>query len=213
MANLVGEDALVATSGLVFQTLRADVRFSEFIVLTNFSELAAHVRRFLQGAFGGNEWPELRVNVEFLRGYDNLADALVDVLNQPMPLGADIMSEAFNLLATDMADDGRVLLILERIGSLILELPEVCKTGEGIRVKQSEDVQERVKYIPLDATSPDWPVDDGAFDIVLMSYISGSVPEPIIGALYANAFKALKPKGRLLVHALMMNDALDGHES
>ena len=27
-----------------------------------------------------------------------------------------------------------------------------------------------------------------------MSYISGSVPEPIIGALYANAFKALKPK-------------------
>jgi len=94
--------------------------------------------------------------------------------------------------------------------SLILELPEVCKTGEGIRAKQSEDVQERVKYIPLDATSPDWPVDDGAFDIVLMSYISGSVPEPIIGALYANAFKALKPKGRLLVHDFMVNDALDG---
>ena len=43
--------------------------------------------------------------------------------------------------------------------SLILELPEVCKTGEGFRAKQSEDVQERVKYIPLDATSPDWPVD------------------------------------------------------
>ena len=115
MANLVGEDALAATSGLVFQTLRADVQFSEFIVLTNFSELAAHMRRFLQGAPGGNEWPELRVNVEFPRGYDDLADALVDALNQPMPLGTDIMSEAFNLLATDMADVGRVLLFLERI--------------------------------------------------------------------------------------------------
>ena len=55
------------------------------------------------------------MNIEFLRGYDNLADALVDALNQPMLLGADIMSEAFNLLATDMADDGRVLLFLERI--------------------------------------------------------------------------------------------------
>ena len=53
----------------------------------------------------------------------------------------------------------------------------MCKTGEGFRAKQSEDVQERVKYIPLDATSPDWPVDVGAFDIVLLSYISGSVPE------------------------------------
>ena len=47
--------------------------------------------------------------------------------------------------------------------SLMLELPEVCKTGEGIRAKQSEDVQERVKYIPLDATSPDWPVQGFEF--------------------------------------------------
>ena len=61
------------------------------------------------------EWPELRVNEEILRGYDDLADALVDALNQPMPLGADILSAAFNLLATDMADDERVLLFLERI--------------------------------------------------------------------------------------------------
>ena len=90
------------------------MRFSEFIVLTDFSELAAHVRRFLQGAFEGDEWPELRVNKEILRGYDDLADALVDAL---MPLSADIMSAAFNLLATDMADDE--LLFLERIERLL----------------------------------------------------------------------------------------------
>ena len=41
------------------------------------------MRRFLQGAVGGDEWPELRVNEEILRGYDDLADALVDALNQP----------------------------------------------------------------------------------------------------------------------------------
>ena len=42
-----------------------------------------------------------------------------------------------------------------------------------------------------------------------MSYISGSVPESIIGALYKNAYKALKPGGRLLVHDFMVNDSLD----
>ena len=94
--------------------------------------------------------------------------------------------------------------------STVLELPEVCRTGEGIKAEQSADVQARVSFVELDATSPDWPVSDAAFDVVLMSYISGSVPEAIIGALYANAHKALKPGGRLLVHDFMVNDSLDG---
>merc|ERR1719310_1165274 len=94
--------------------------------------------------------------------------------------------------------------------STVLELPEVCKTGEGIKATMSADVQERVNFVELDATSPDWPVNDGAYEVVLMSYISGSVPEVIIGELYKNAYKALKPGGRLLVHDFMVNDSLDG---
>jgi len=94
--------------------------------------------------------------------------------------------------------------------STVLELPEVCKTGEGIKASQKADVQGRVKFVELDATSPDWPVTDGSYELVLMSYISGSVPEAIIGALYKNAYKALKPGGRLLVHDFMVNDSLDG---
>ncbi len=43
-----------------------------------------------------------------------------------------------------------------------------------------------------------------------MSYISGSVPEPLIASLYANAHKALVPGGRLLVHDFMVDDSLDG---
>merc|ERR1711920_745250 len=72
------------------------------------------------------------------------------------------------------------------------------------------DVQNRVTFTELDATSPTWPVSDAAFDVVLMSYISGSVPEPIISGLYGNAMKALRPGGRLLVHDFMVNDSLDG---
>lgn len=94
--------------------------------------------------------------------------------------------------------------------STVLELPEVCRTGEGIRKQQAEDVQARVSFKELDATSPNWPVDDASFDVVLMSYISGSVPEAIISGLYGNAFKALRPGGRLLVHDFMVDDSLDG---
>lgn len=94
--------------------------------------------------------------------------------------------------------------------STVLELPEVCRTGEGIRTQQAQDVQERVNFVELDATNPQWPVQDGAYELVLMSYISGSVPEPVIGELYKNAMKALKPGGRLLVHDFMVNDSLNG---
>ena len=99
-------------------------------------------------------------------------------------------SGAFSYVFTDATPE---------LTSTVLELPEVCRTGEGIKETMSPSVQERVKFVELDATSPDWPVNDTAFDVVLMSYISGSVPEAIIQKLYANAFKALKPGGRLLV--------------
>merc|ERR1711972_501029 len=94
--------------------------------------------------------------------------------------------------------------------STVLELPEVCRTGEKIKAQQPEDVSSRVNFVELDATSPDWPVSEASFDVVLMSYISGSVPEQIISALYSNAMKALRPGGRLLVHDFMVNDSLDG---
>merc|ERR1719247_663767 len=56
--------------------------------------------------------------------------------------------------------------------STVLELPEVCKTGEGIKATMSADVQSRVNFTELDATSPNWPVSDTEYEVVLMSYIS-----------------------------------------
>jgi SAM-dependent methyltransferase len=95
--------------------------------------------------------------------------------------------------------------------STVLELPVlVCRTGEGIKADQPEDVSNRVNFVELDATSPNRPVSDTSFDVVLMSYISGSVPEPVIQSLYNNAFKALRPGGRLLVHDFMVDDSLAG---
>ena len=93
----------------------ADPRFVDFLVRSDFHHLAVNVRNFLEGAFGGAVWPELRVTEDVLANYDGLVEALVDALNQPMTLGEDVMSDAFHLLATDMADDERVLLFLQQI--------------------------------------------------------------------------------------------------
>lgn len=92
----------------------------------------------------------------------------------------------------------------------VLELPEVCRAGEKIRLNQPLDVQNRVRFVELDATTRIWPVRDGNFDIVLMSYLCGSVPESAIQELFVNAYRAMRPGGRLLIHDFMVDDNLDG---
>jgi len=44
--------------------------------------------------------------------------------------------------------------------------------------------QTRIKFVELDATSPQWPIAEGSQDLVLMSYLCGSVPEEMIHLLY-----------------------------
>lgn len=67
-----------------------------------------------------------------------------------------------------------------------------------------------MKFVELDATSPHWPVEASSQEVVLMSYLSGSVPEALISQLYGNAMKALKPGGKLIVHDFMVDDTKDG---
>jgi len=97
---------------------------------------------------------------------------------------------------------------LPGLASTVLELPEVCRTGAAI--VEEAGLSSRVRFVDLDATSPDWPVAAGAFQAVLMSYISGSVPADAIQGLYSNAYKAMLPGGRLIVHDFMVDDSLDG---
>lgn len=92
----------------------------------------------------------------------------------------------------------------------VLEFPEVCRTGESILAEQPSNVRSRIKFVELDATNPQWPVNNGEYDFVLMSYISGSVPEGAIKPLYEKAYKALKSSGFLVVHDFMVDDDLQG---
>mmetsp|Transcript_35453 Transcript_35453/g.89297 ORF Transcript_35453/g.89297 Transcript_35453/m.89297 type:complete len:383 (-) Transcript_35453:115-1263(-) len=99
-----------------------------------------------------------------------------------------------------------------QINATVLELPEVCKTGQGFVKAEPDEVAKRIKYTPgscLDA----WPSELGTnHDIVLISYVSESVPADAVLGMYTNAFARLRPGGVLIVHSFMVNDTLDGPE-
>ncbi|KAJ9458922.1 3-hydroxy-5-methyl-1-naphthoate 3-O-methyltransferase [Diplonema papillatum] len=95
------------------------------------------------------------------------------------------------------------------LASTILELPQVAETGRSIVAKEEESVAKRIEYKSGTALV-DWPVDFGDFDCVLMSYLSGSVPADLLLPLYQQAYKALAPGGKLIVHDFMVDDSLDG---
>jgi len=94
--------------------------------------------------------------------------------------------------------------------STVLELPARCRVGEQLCEKQPGYIRNRVNFVEMDALKADWPVEDASYDAVLMSYISGNVPERTIGKLYANAFQALRSGGRLFVHDFIVDDNFAG---
>ena len=112
-------------------------------------------------------------------------------------------SGAFSLQAVRMG--------AENMKSVVLELPKVCAEGRNLLSSEaSSQEQTRIKFVELDATSPQWPIAEGSQDLVLMSYLCGSVPEEMIHLLYENAWKVLKSGGLLVIHDFMVEDAKDG---
>lgn len=112
-------------------------------------------------------------------------------------------SGAFSLQAVRMGD--------QELKSIVLELPKVCEEGQSLMLTQaSEQERRRIRFVELDATEPSWPIQELSQDLVLMSYLCGSVPEELIEVLYRNALKVLKPGGRLVVHDFMVDDSKDG---
>eukprot|EP00913_Durusdinium_trenchii_P006613 g6212.t1 len=92
----------------------------------------------------------------------------------------------------------------------VLELPAVCAEGRRLTAAAGPAAA-RVEFRALDATEPTrWPVEEASQDLVLMSYLCGSIPEEALLPLYRNAFGALRPGGRLVVHDFMVEDSKDG---
>ena len=94
----------------------------------------------------------------------------------------------------------------------VIELPEVAAAGRAFAGGPGVDdeTRARVCFEDLDVTAPAWPVAPATFDVVLMSYVSGSVPEAALRDVYQRAHAALKPGGVAIVHDFMVDDSLDG---
>jgi len=94
----------------------------------------------------------------------------------------------------------------------ILEFPEVCNTGERFVAAEPPEVANRIQYIRGSCLET-WPKALGTdHDVVLMSYVSESVPADAVPMIYKRAFECLRPGGMLIVHSFMVEDTLDGPE-
>lgn len=91
------------------------------------------------------------------------------------------------------------------LDSTIVDFPNVVDVGRG--KVDAAGLSDRIHYVEADATGLDWPGDQ---DMVLMSYLLSGVPAEMHDGLFAAAFRALKPGGRILVHDFIVRDDRTG---
>jgi len=91
----------------------------------------------------------------------------------------------------------------------VLDLPNVVKEADRIIATEPSDIVARITTKGLSA-SFEWGIEDASYDVVNMSYITGSVPAEVIPDLYARAYQALEPGGMLIVHDFMVDNSQSG---
>lgn len=99
--------------------------------------------------------------------------------------------------------------VIQDATAVVLDLPNVIETTKSIISEEEESVRRRVSTLALSATDPgSWEnvVEEESFDVVLLSYVSGSIPSEALAGLYSNAFRALKPGGKAVIHDFFINN-------
>lgn len=98
--------------------------------------------------------------------------------------------------------------VIQDATAVVLDLPNVIETTKSIISEEEESVRSRVSTLALSATDPgSWEnVQDESFDVVLLSYVSGSIPSEALAGLYSNAFRALKPGGKAIIHDFFLSN-------
>lgn len=89
--------------------------------------------------------------------------------------------------------------------STIIDFPNVAEIGW--RFVTEAGLVDRVRYIPGNAVEVAWP---GGQDAILMSYLLSGVPGSAVETLIRNAFTALAPGGKLMIHDFMVDEDRSG---
>lgn len=93
----------------------------------------------------------------------------------------------------------------EGLHSTIIDFPNVAEIGW--RFVSEAGLVDRVRYIPGNAVEVAWP---GGQDAILMSYLLSGVAGGSVETLLANAYAALAPGGKLLIHDFMVEEDRSG---
>ena len=89
--------------------------------------------------------------------------------------------------------------------STIIDFPNVSEIGW--RFITEAKMIDRVRYIPANALTVEWPKDQ---DAILMSYLFSGVPGKDVPRLVQYAFDCLAPSGAFMVHDFMVKDDRTG---
>jgi len=95
----------------------------------------------------------------------------------------------------------RLLEANPELSSTIIDFPNVSEIGWGFIT--DADMMERVRYIPSNALTVQWPKEQ---DAILMSYLFSGVPGDEVPRLVEYAFDCLASGGKFMVHDFMVED-------
>jgi ubiquinone/menaquinone biosynthesis C-methylase UbiE len=91
------------------------------------------------------------------------------------------------------------------LSATILDFPNVLEVARKLAAKAG--LESRIAFVGGNALKTDWPRDQ---DVVLFSYVSGSVSAEEVEELYRRAHRALVSDGIVLIHDLMVDDDRQG---
>ena len=99
----------------------------------------------------------------------------------------------------------RLLETFPDLVSTIIDFPNVAEIGW--RFITEAGMVDRVRYIPADALTAEWPTEQ---DAILMSYLFSGVPGAELPRLVQQAYDCLAPGGHFIVHDFMVEDDRTG---
>ena len=121
-----------------------------------------------------------------------LLDALVDLSEARRLLDVGGGSGAFSITLCRTHPE---------LSSTIIDFPNVTQVGR--RFAAEAGLKSRIDFISGNALEVEWPKDR---DVVLFSYVSGSVAAEGVREFYRRAYRSLEPGGVVLVHDFMVDD-------
>jgi len=102
------QEGLRSAAATLITLLSDEPQLRTFIKVADHDALEAELRLFLKGAFDGGDWPPLQIQRSLLESHlADLAAAICERLQSPLPLGEDPLIAALQRLRQRRPDGGR----------------------------------------------------------------------------------------------------------